>query len=259
MAESKGVIVVAHPGHELRIHRCLELARPIVHVLTDGSGSQSESRLQSTRRVLETTGARGGSIFGRYSDRAVYDLLLNREFGAFVDLAEELAQSLDQEAADFVAGDMAEGYNSVHDVARLIIGAAVDLAAKRYGRQVGNYDFPLMGLPDRLAGKAEDEIVITLDEAAFERKFQSAKNYRELAVEVENALKTVGRHPFMREVLRSVPITEGRSWREPSPPYYETYGATQVAAGLYKQVIRFHEHIGPLARHIETYCASLRP
>ncbi|HEX8245140.1 MAG TPA: hypothetical protein VF541_16635, partial [Longimicrobium sp.] len=45
-------LVVAHPGHELRVYGWMERARPLVFVLTDGSGSGSEGRLESTTGVL---------------------------------------------------------------------------------------------------------------------------------------------------------------------------------------------------------------
>jgi hypothetical protein len=254
---SSCVVLIAHPGHELRIHRFLELARPLVHVLTDGSGSQNHSRLSSTLAVLKNTGARVGGIFGRYTDREVYDLMLNGNFGAFIGLAEELAECMQQNKTDLIIGDKAEGYNSSHDVCRLIVGGAVDLAAKKYGLQVANYDFPLVGSPDRLAGDSPDEIIIELDDAAFERKYSAALNYQELVAEVNRALETVGRDPFMREVLHPAKYTDGRSWLEPEPPYYETYGEKQMTAGIYQEVIRFKEHIEPLARHLEAYCISL--
>ncbi len=61
----------------------------------------------------------------------------------------------------------------------------------------------------------------------------------------------------MREVLHPAKNTEGRSWLEPEPPYYETYGEKQMAAGIYNEVIRFKDHIEPLVRQIEAYCISL--
>ena len=41
LSEQRAVLVVAHPGHELRVHGWLELARPTVCILTDGSGHQA--------------------------------------------------------------------------------------------------------------------------------------------------------------------------------------------------------------------------
>jgi hypothetical protein len=57
-------LVVAHPGHELRVHHWLELTRPFVIVLTDGSGHSGQSRLASTTRVLAAAGARPDSRRG---------------------------------------------------------------------------------------------------------------------------------------------------------------------------------------------------
>src|ERR1700733_3970637 len=99
---SNCLVLIAHPGHELRIHHFLELTRPVVHVLTDGSGSQNLSRLSSTIAVLENTGARLGGFFGRYTDREGYDLILKGNLGTFVELAEELAESMRQNKTDLI-------------------------------------------------------------------------------------------------------------------------------------------------------------
>ena len=69
-------LVVAHPGHELRVHGWLEKARPQVFVLTDGSGPTGSSRLRSTTRVLDRAGATAGCIYGRLADRVFYQALL---------------------------------------------------------------------------------------------------------------------------------------------------------------------------------------
>src|SRR5438552_300306 len=68
----RAALVIAHPGHELRVHAWVELARPLAFVLTDGSGHTGQSRLASTSRLLERTGAAPGGIYGRLTDRALY-------------------------------------------------------------------------------------------------------------------------------------------------------------------------------------------
>src|SRR5687768_4588026 len=68
-AEAKTALVMAHPGHELRVYQWLRLTRPLCFVLTDGSGGSGKSRLHSTTRLLEQNGARRGSIYGRLTDR----------------------------------------------------------------------------------------------------------------------------------------------------------------------------------------------
>jgi hypothetical protein len=74
---SRAALVVAHPGHELRVHHWLERARPLVLVLTDGSGHTEHSRLQRTTALLERAGATPGRIYGRLSDRDLYRAILS--------------------------------------------------------------------------------------------------------------------------------------------------------------------------------------
>ena len=69
-------LVVAHPGHEISLHGWLERVKPVVFVLTDGSGQRGVSRLSSTTRVLERAGARRGPVYGRFTDGRIYDALL---------------------------------------------------------------------------------------------------------------------------------------------------------------------------------------
>src|SRR5260221_8686768 len=53
MNSTRPALIIAHPGHELRVHRWLEKTRPLVLVLTDGSGRTAQSRLASTTRILK--------------------------------------------------------------------------------------------------------------------------------------------------------------------------------------------------------------
>ena len=123
----------------------MEEHRPIYCCLTDGSGGGATSRLSSTTRLLNTVGASAGPIYGRYPDRQVYRLLLDRRVDVFVALAKELASALEEAGVDCVAGDAVEGFNPAHDVCRLIIDGAVLIVRRRTGREVRNYEFLLDG------------------------------------------------------------------------------------------------------------------
>ena len=57
MNSTRPALIIAHPGHELRVHHWLEKTRPLMLVLTDGSGRTAQSRLASTTRILEQAGA----------------------------------------------------------------------------------------------------------------------------------------------------------------------------------------------------------
>jgi hypothetical protein len=246
--ENRAALVIAHPGHELRVHHWIERTRPLVFVLTDGSGHTGASRLASTTAVLESAGATPGSIYGRLSDQQIYRAILDGDVDLFAGLADELAAALDRAGIDQVAGDAVEGFNPGHDVCRLVLNAALLRLAEATDRHPGNFEFPLEGSPT--ACPLEDRpaaILLELDDDALQRKLQAAATYPEMAGEVERALAAQGRAPFGVECLRPVRYGLETAARFEHPPYYEIYGERQVAAGIYREVIRFRDHMAPLA------------
>jgi len=245
-------LVIAHPGHELRVHHWLERARPLVLVLTDGSGHTGRSRLASTTEVLARTGAVPGPVYGRLSDRDLYRALLAGDVELFSGLADEIAGVLADAGIAYVAGDAVEGFNPGHDVCRLLLNAALLRLGEERGRSPGNFEFPLDGAPQEcpLEDRAE-AIVLSLDEEALGRKLAAAQAYAEMAGEVSKALGRHGREPFRVECLRPVRYGLDIGHRFAHPPYYESYGERQVAAGVYREVLRFREHLAPLAERLE--------
>ncbi|MBI1918392.1 MAG: hypothetical protein HYS12_27185 [Planctomycetes bacterium] len=248
----RAALVIAHPGHELRVHGWLEQARPEVFVLTDGSGHTGRSRLASTSRLLARAGARPGGIYGRLTDRDLYAALLDGQLDVFVRLAVELGEALARSEIDCVVGDAAEGYNPAHDVCRLVVDAAVVLAGRHRGQRPASYDFPLTqspeACPDALPCAA---LHYRLDEIAFARKVAAAADYPELAGEVDAALRAWGRDVFRTECLRLVPSAPVRAAAE-TEPFYERHGATRVESGRYPRVLRYREHVLPLVRALES-------
>jgi hypothetical protein len=200
----RAALLVAHPGHELRVHGWLEQARPLVCVLTDGSGRGGRPRLAGTTGVLRAAGARPARLYGAFADTAVYAALLARDDAFFIRLAERLAAELLRERVDHVAGDAAEGYNSGHDAWRLVIDAAVALARRHSGRPVGNYEFALVG-PAPSGGRS---LRLDLDGLRLARKLAAARAYPEMRDEVERALRVEGEAAQAHECLRPV-ATEG--------------------------------------------------
>lgn len=242
------VLVVAHPGHELRVHAWLETARPLVCVLTDGSGSTGEGRLESTSRVLERAAARPGPVYGRMSDREIYTAIMNRDQDLFCGLADELCDAFRAHGADCVVGDAVEGYNPSHDVCRLVINAAVRMASRGREAAIPSFDFVLVGAPDECpAGLESETFRISLDDDALARKLEAANGYPELAGEVGAAVERFGVAPFRLECLRPVDLSERYGWTGEELPFYERHGEKRVAEGVYDRVLRFREHVLPLA------------
>jgi hypothetical protein len=278
----RAALVVAHPGHELRVYGWLEATRPRVYVLTDGSGRTQQSRVASTDEVLSSVEAPRGSIYARLTDAALYTAILDHDFDLFIVLADELAAALARERIEFVAGDAAEGYNPAHDACRLILDAAVALVRRETGARIDNFEFTLVGRPDECAEESRAAARwLRLDDETFARKLLAARNYPELAAEVEAALVGAGStglraHPdlaarsglsssgtsgetFRVECLR--PVTAGAQDRRgfEEPPFYEHYGERQVAAGHYARVLRYREHMLPLAEALRSHVERRKP
>jgi hypothetical protein len=249
---STSAIVVAHPGHELRVYHWMERERPLCFCLTDGSGGAGQSRLASTHRLLENAGAVPGPLYGRYSDRDVYRLLLGGRVDVFVELARELARALIDAGVDAVAGDAVEGFNPVHDVCRFVIDGAVALAQRCTGRTIQNYDFVLEADPEACPDAVRAHALwIRLDDAALDRKIDSALKHPELRGEAEAALQRFGRSAFAIECLR--PATTNlmvERFSRDLPPY-ERYGGIRVSEGRYDEIIRYRQHVLPVRTAIE--------
>src|SRR5215217_6991055 len=80
----KWLLILAHPGHELRAHHVMERVRPTVAVLTDGSGSTTTSRLGESRVLIAHAGAKAATTFGPLTDRDAYASLMAADVGPFL-------------------------------------------------------------------------------------------------------------------------------------------------------------------------------
>lgn len=255
MADSQGrlpppgpaVLVVAHPGHELRVYGWVKRARPRVYFLTDGSGRSGRSRLDESLQTLLELDATRGSIAGRLTDSAAYEAILSSRAGIFTELRDELAREMARLGIRYVVADAAEGYNPMHDVCRLVVNAALAQIEREGGAPPAAFDFTLVRGPVSPSESAAS-VVLRLDEATFRAKIETARRCRDLAPDVEEALNRFGPEAFRAEALRPVRIAPAHDGLPEEPPFYEQHGARQVAAGKYPRVLRRAEHVLPLAR-----------
>jgi hypothetical protein len=253
----RAALIIAHPGHELRVHHWIERERPLVFVLTHGDGHGRASRLASTTRVLERAGARPGSVYGRWRDQDLYQALLESRHDEFLETTDEISRAIEAHAIDCIVADAEERYNPSHDVCRYVASA---VAARRSaeGHATANLEFPLVGAPDTLvASSASDDagvVVLHLNEDALARKLEAARQYPEMAEEVDRALDAFGTAAFRTECLTPVRPTPHQA---DAAPFYETYGETQVAAGKYTDVLRYAAHLRPLREKLEAAATRL--
>jgi hypothetical protein len=244
----RAALVVAHPGHELSLYGWLKLVRPKVFVLTDGSGHSGHSRIERTTQILQELGAERGLFYGRFSDVAIYDALLTHQFDLFVNLARELADEIISKRINCIVGDAYEGYNPTHDVCRLIVNAAVAMAEQASGRKIDNLQFLVTSHPHaKLAAPHAQPTCLRLDEATFAQKLMAARNYLELKDEVDAFISAHSVESLRTEYLYRASEYSGDGFSDEASAYYEQHGEKRVKQGYYRQVIRYREHVLPLA------------
>ncbi|HND54467.1 MAG TPA: hypothetical protein PLV92_18775 [Pirellulaceae bacterium] len=241
------MLVIAHPGHELRVWRWLELVRPEVCVVTDGAGRCGSSRLASTARVLDAAGAKRSSLFGVLTDLRLYQAVLERNVEPFRRLADRLTRVLVERRATCVVGDAAEGQIMAHDLLREVRRSAVRRAESILGWRIDEWEFALESHPHLAPEDVANETVrVPLTESELAQKVAMARGYPELAQVVQAAFERFGEEAFALESLfpatpRSLLNLQPGDVRE-----YERHGEKQVAAGNYPQVIRHSRHVAPI-------------
>ncbi len=233
------LLILAHPGHELRIHHWLKLKRPRVYLLTDGSGGRQSSRTRYSRDVVEAAGATPGAVFGDIADSVWYEALLAGDKGFFVDVLTRISAELTDVRNLKIVSDAVDGYNPMHDMAHAF-GSALNTLLQKANE--GRKHLCSAAIPN-VPGVVEVEI--QLDSAARARKMAAVKAYTPLAEEARHILE---RDPqcFDRERL----ISQHFDWEAPWTPEWERIGTERVANNIYNRCITYSENVQPIVRQL---------
>lgn len=246
-------LVIGHPGHELRVFGWALQQHPRTYVITNGAGSGGSSRLDVTSSLLKEMDAEADGIFGRISDKELYQEVLSGDISYFCDLLEELTASFIAHEIDCVVGDAAEGFNPAHDLCRYLIDSAVTLVQRRSGRQIDDYEFGLIHMEIGGAEHHDENCVhFELSAAALSAKLRAADRYVGLAKETRTALALYGEDYFRTECLR--PVVQTGAFVDPATaPYYETIGEERVQHGVFTTVLRYNNHVRPIRWALNAY------
>lgn len=258
----KPFVLLGHPGHELRIYGWLKETQPEVWVITDGSGANSEARIELSRNVLQSLELEPGSLFGAYTDREIYALVLKGDFDFFVNLAQRVTSRLIAGGQSFIVSDASEGYNPTHDLCCLIAHSAAQRASSESGKLIPHYVFPLTGHPEGNEDQRDStDITVSLDDEVGEAKIQTALEYAQsvdgtLLKEVQETVERFGKGIFKKERLLSHPTVDYETQFSREVPFYERHGELRKANGSYSEVIKFREHMLPIAKALYAYAAG---
>jgi hypothetical protein len=194
------------------------------------------------------TGARAGPLFGEFTDRELYVALLRADTAPFTQMARALADVLCHGGYRIVVADPLEGYNPTHDLCRLLVNTAIRRVGRESGAIIRNYDYALTGAAN--IRRSRSAIVLRVSAEVRARKIAAASSYPGLFTEVSAAVQREGSRAYDEEVLREITGPRPRDIPEGIPPFYETYGERQCAAGRYATVIRYADHFMPMAQAI---------
>lgn len=250
----RSLLVIAHPGHELRLLGWLRKTRPLIAILTDGSGSTGQSRIDLSEQLIAEIG--GEIVFaGRFTEAGLYALILEGKSAPLVELARELAQIIDMHDIGQVVCDAAEGHHPAHDLCLPLTRAAIRIRTDR-SASPQHHEYRVIGDP-RPGDGGSEEISLDLDDDALHDKIVRARRYASqsgarLAQEVEEMFGSFGEDAFRHEVLRPAGSESPQLHRELR--YYEACGEQQVQAGRFRHVLRHAQHMLPIEKALNACC-----
>jgi hypothetical protein len=88
---------------------------------------------------------------------------------------------------------------------------------------------------------------VVLDDTVFERKLNAARSYLELKDEIDAVFNLCPEKSFRSEFMYPLNGKDQGVVPNQIGMYYEEHGEMRVKQGRYKQVIRYEEHVLPLA------------
>jgi hypothetical protein len=238
----KPLLIIGHPGHELRAFKFIKDYKPDAVIITDGSGSQHSSRIANSIKILDSLGSRCINLFNPFTDKEIYDFILNENIRAIGKIRDKILNEVLTQGYDLLIGDALEGFNPTHDLCRYIINSVVKNAIK-------NISYKLDSVSSNKSNLISDESVFNffLSEKEFNEKYTAALNYPELQFELDKAIQLYGKDAFMNEEYEVVEDIEMISnWSTPYP-FYENYGKEKVRDGIYQHSIEFEKHMKPIA------------
>jgi hypothetical protein len=243
-------LFVGHPGHELRLFRWLEVTRPLVFVLTDGSGS-GRSRILSSYELHRRTGSTSGAVMGSFTDVDVYRAILSCDATSIASATVQLAGELIAHGVESLVSDAFEFYNPTHDLCSVMAGLAVARVEALTGKRIARLDY---AVTMRASGAGQE---LQLDDAQTDRKLAAAYAFENLTYDVNVLLKDLGIDDMRHEIVR--PLRETALLPVPSTrPFYEVHGEERVAEGRYSEVLRYEEHFVPFVEALQALVVSTR-
>ena len=231
------LLLHAHPGHELRLFHWMECTRPVVLVMTDGSGGNQPARTRYSERCVATAGARWLARPEPSSDRFWYDAILRRDTAPFSAMVDTVYTAARDNGCNLIVSDGVDGYNPMHDLCEAVAAAAA-VSLTQGGTQIAHLVSHAVPAPG-------GEVItrLRLDEEALRRKLQAVRAYRPLVGEAQQVL-AADPDSLAEEILRAPAFGWPGGW----VPSWEETSRARVSEGRYGQPIEYDRDVRPIAR-----------
>ena len=170
---AKPYLYIAHPGHELALAIWVRNSQPIINILTDGSGSDNRPRLDSSKNFIESVNANSGSMFGRFSDRKIYQRIIQKSIPEFETLIKEIVCDWRETPPEYIVVDELDGHNPTHDLLNLLVSIACEIYSSESGHAPALYSYFL----NPPLSKNHIHKVSYLDDKSYQIKLQDIREY----------------------------------------------------------------------------------
>ena len=237
MKSALPVLIVAHPGHELRLFDWMERERPFVFILSDGSGGAQSSRLDHSVSAIRGAGSTLIEGSGQRSDREWYAAILAGDAAPFRQAADAIAAAALTVHAPLVVSDAADGYNPLHDLCQAVASAAVARIARE------SKPPELRVSPATASAIGSKAIAWKLEDEAVRRKRLAISANTPLAEEVARMLAEAPDALYSEQLL--LPTFD---WPENWAPQWEAFGRKRVKEGRFAVPITYRDHVLPIAK-----------
>lgn len=254
----KPLLLVAHPGHELRIFQWVCQTKPHVVMLTHGDGSIGQPRLEHSLQLLEPIDVHiREDWLAPVSDACIYNALLGTAASPFKLWLANLIKMGMQGHFDVIVADEAEGYNPSHDLCRVLANCLAH-ALRQAGRSITSLEFPLIGHACDPARQNDVVTEVTLSDEELRHKLSMMRLYAQrtspiLEQELQTMLDKFGEKSFAKECLYPASQTAYECGELPHAlPEFERIGEERHRAGIYQHVIRA-EHLRQLVQDMSRH------
>lgn len=189
---------IAHAGHEVRLHGFLEIAKPYVFLLTDGSERTGHDMMMESIRVIDTAVKQDKRLKIDPKDEGwkrawmiiqadrdpeqkhikspqIYAQILSQNTGFFEYYINFIASNLIRRNINYIVSDAIENKDCVQHMCRIMTDIALGFIVKNTGKQILQYDYSVTNPYD--TNITDECIEIELDEEAIDRKLNAIIKY----------------------------------------------------------------------------------